>query len=674
MLKKPHKLRVVLLGGGFVLVSTLVVGRLANLQVQRHEDYEGAAAGQQSVRLTLQAERGNVLDRYERPLATSVGTLSVYINPEYFDASEYDIDTVDLARHIAPHSTLDADDIRRRLEGERVTNLGRRLPRDAAQRIGDILEDAEVRGEGFWFHRESKRRYPRALAPHILGYCGTDGDGENVGRSGVELVYNTELKGSRVETRAPRSGIRQVMEPIDQEDLLSARGNTLVLTIDPAIQETAEEAVAEAGERLEAKGVGAVAVDVNTGEVLAMASWPSYDNSDFSEYTANEWRNRILTDPFETGSVVKLFTSAIVLDLGRISLQTLVDCEGGAAYFGRRRVADAPGHTLGIVPFIEAIRHSSNVGIIKAADTLENREWYDYLRNFGLGSRSGIDLPGEDVGILYPVEKWTSYSRSSLPMGYEVALTPMQIVTGVAGLVNGGELLEPYVVREVRDSRGNSLLRRARTVRNRMIRPATSLLMREIMEDVVVNGSGDSARVPGYRVGGKTGTTQKSHILDHREYIASFVGVIPINDPRIAIYTYVDDPPRGNHYGGQAAAPIFRQIAHEAVRQLGIPPTVAEGSDTEIAFSLLRPSPDVVLAQGSLMPDLSGLTMTEVRNALQPVAGHLELRGSGRVADQSPLPGTPLTDDVPVTVILRPDAPPRALLELNDMTIAEGGS
>lgn len=673
MLKKPHKLRVVLLGGGFCLLGALVVGRLAHLQIGDHEQYAETAKGQQTSRVTIQPERGEVLDRHGRPLATSTGTLSVYINPKFFKAPEAQIDSRELAARIAPYSTLDAATIQRRIEGSNVVHLGRQLNPESAQKIAGIVEEAGVRGEGWWLHRESKRRYPRGLAPHILGYCGSDGDGDNDGRAGVEFSYNEELSGKRVEARAARTGIRQVMEPVAQEDLLAARGNTLVLTIDPAVQEVAEAAVAEAGERLEASGVGAIAMDVNTGEILAMASWPTYDNARFGEYSANEWRNRILTDPFETGSVVKLFTAAILLDLGRIGLDDMVDCEGGSALFGRRRITDAPGHKLNVVPFLEVIRFSSNVGTVKAAQALENEEWYDYLRRFGLGRKTGIDLPGEDGGILYSTDKWTSYSRTSLPMGYEVALTPMQIVTGVAGLVNGGELLEPYVVKEVRDARGNVVRKRERTVRARIVRQSTSLLMREIMEDVVLHGTGESAQVPGYRVGGKTGTTQKSHILDRREYIASFAGAIPIDDPKVAIYSYVDNPPRGSHYGGQAAAPIFSKIAAEAMRQLGLPPTEAvEGEKTDVVLAMLRmPAADLVAAQDSTMPDLAGLSMAEAREALRPAAEHVQFRGTGRVADQSPLPGAPLGAETNVTVIFSPDAPHRTLVAApGDATIA----
>jgi len=665
MLKKPHKLRVVLLGGGFCLLGALVVGRLAHLQIESHDAYSATAQGQQTSRVTLQAERGEILDRHGRPLATSTGTLSVYINPKFFKSPEATVDAREFSRRVAPYSSLDAATIERRVTGEAVAHLGRQLNPESAQKIADIIEESGVRGEGWWLHRESKRRYPRALAPHILGYCGTDGDGDNQGRAGVEYAYNKELGGKRVDARAARSGIRQVMEPVAQEDLLSARGNTLVLTIDPVVQETAEAAVAEAGESLEATGVGAVAMDVNTGEILAMASWPTYDNARFGEFTANEWRNRILTDPFETGSVVKLFTAAMLLDLGRVDLGTMVDCEGGSAHFGRRRITDAPGHApLHVVPFLEVIRYSSNVGTVKAAQVLENQEWYDFLRRFGLGQKSGIDLPGEDAGILYPTEKWTSYSRTSLPMGYEVSLTPMQIVAGVAGLVNGGELLQPYVVREVRDARGNVVSKRERTVRSRMIRQSTSLLMREIMEDVVLHGTGENAQVPGYRVGGKTGTTQKSHVLDHREYIASFAGAIPIDDPRVAIYCYVDNPPRGKHYGGQAAAPIFHKIATEAMRQLGVPPTEpVEGQTVDTVLDMLRTAPpDVVTTQGSSMPDLTGLTMAEARDALRPLADRVQFRGTGRAADQSPLPGAPVGPETGVTVIFDPDAPRRAAI------------
>lgn len=666
MLKKPHKLRVIVLGGSFCVVAGIVIARLVNLQVTQHDHYVDRAERQQTIRLTIQPERGDILDCKDRPLAASAGTLSIYIDPKYFHEPEADVDLSSLSSQVAYYCALSPAAARGRFERKGVTDLGRKLNPEVAQKVGNLLEEHGISKRGFWFHRETKRQYPRALAPHVIGFCGTDQDGDNEGLAGLEYFYTDKLSGKRVETTASRTGISQVMQPVATKDIMDARGNTLVLTIDSAIQEAAEQSLARAGTKHDADAAGVVVQDVNTGAILAMASWPTYDNNNYKKGTDSSRRNRLLTDPLETGSVAKLFTASFLLDSGKISLDTLVDCEGGRAMIGRRRVTDSPGHVLNVVPFIEVIRYSSNVGTIKAAQALENDEWYNYLRSFGIGQKTGIDLPGEGTGILYPVSKWTALSRSSLPMGYEMSLTPIQIVNAVSGISNGGELLQPYVVKEMRDSRGNVVWQHERTVRNRMIRPATSILMRQVMEDVVAHGTGARAGVNGFRVGGKTGTTRKSQVLDRREYIASFAGVLPIDDPKIAIYCYVDNPKSGAYYAADVAAPIFQEVATESVLQLGLIPTEPLATAETAVAAASTPSAAATLAAalaadaGTIenpMPDLAGLSMGEVRERLAGQSQNVRFVGSGRVADQNPVPGEAIEPETGIIVYFTPEAP-----------------
>jgi cell division protein FtsI (penicillin-binding protein 3) len=665
MLRKPHKLRVVALGSTFCVLAALVGGRLYDLQVRQHEHYTERADRQQTKNFVIQAERGEIVDRTGRPLATSIGTLSIYVSPKYFRAPEADVDLTGLSHQIGYFTGLPANVIEARLQGNVVTNLGRQLDPEVANKVATLFDDYEISRRGFWFHRESKRQYPRALAPHVIGWCGTDPDGDNRGQAALELRYNDEISGQRIEGKTSRTGLSQAMQPLPPDQILAARGSTLVLTIDAAIQEATEAAVAESALEFEADACGAIVMDVDTGAILAMASWPTFDNGAYGEYEAEQRRNRILTDPIETGSVAKLFTAAMLLDTGKVSLNTMIDCEGGRAVIGPRTIKDAPGHTLHVAPFYEVIRYSSNVGTVKAAQALENEEWYGYLRRFGLGERTGIDLPGEGSGILYPTSKWTSYSRTSLPMGYEMALTPMQIVTGIAALVNGGELLQPYVVREMQDSKGHVLWRHERVVRHRVVRPATSVLLREVMEDVVVHGTGEAARVPGYRIGGKTGTTRKSHILTHREYIASFAGALPMDDPRVAIYCFVDNP-HGAYYASTVAAPMFRKIAEASILHLGILPSepietplVAEGSvpfigrQQSVAETVTDP-----LYPG--VPDFAGLSMAQVRQQMPPMIANVRFVGTGRVADQTPLPGERYDASTEIVLVFSTDVPSAA--------------
>ena len=590
MLRKPHKLRVVLLSAGFCALTGMVLGRLYYLQVANHESYESRARDQHRERVVVMAERGEIQDRKGRPLAASKGTLTVSIRPAYFHPPHADVDLRQLAQKVAHYSPLSANALYDRMTGKPdvTTNIGRQMEPENANKIMSILSEAGIAGEGRWFDRESKRLYPRRLAPQVIGYCTRDAQGDNIGLSGLEYEFNSTLQGEQTIGWTNRTARRQLMEPVRHEDLVNARGDTLVLTIDSAIQEAAEESLAWAAEEFNPDAAGAIVQDAETGAILAMASWPTFDNAEFHEYPQETHRNRILTDPLETGSVVKLFTAGMLLDSGKVAIDTLVDCEMGRARIGPRNVRDTAGHEMGVVPFYEVIRHSSNVGTVKAAQLMENDEWYDYLRAFGLGERTGIDLPGEGAGILRPPHRWDDYSRVSLAMGYEMALTPLQIANGITALVNGGELLRPYIVKEVRDARGNVVERNGRTVMGRAIRPSTSMLMRQIMEDVVVNGTGEKARVPGFRVGGKTGTTRKSDVFTHREYIASFAGVLPIDSPKVTIYCYVDNPKGDHYYASKVAAPVFQQIAQAAVLYLGLVPNVpVAGDEPLIADSVL---------------------------------------------------------------------------------------
>lgn len=671
MLNKPHRLRSVILGVAFSALAATVCARLYTLQFQRHDDFAKRANMQQTRRVVIQPERGDILDRAGRPLAQSTGRLSLYVNPTYLREPHAEVDLDQLARSVAYYTNTPEREIRKRLDRNSPVVLGRAMHPEIARRIEDILDTYSIDARGMWFHRETKRQYPRHLAASVIGFCSSDGDGDNKGIAGIEQAWNAELSGVRTESKVGRTAVSQALDAIPQEDLIRARGNTLVLTIDSVIQEATEAALYDAVTEFEAAGAGAIVLDARTGEVLAMASNPTFDNNEFGTASADARRNRTVTDPLEAGSVVKLFTAAFLVDLGFVTPETLVDCEGGRTVIDGRRITDAPGHEpLHVTTFRTALAYSSNVGIIKLAQSLENQEWYDYLVAFGFGSETTVKLSGQSGGILHPVSKWTKFSRTSLPMGYEIAMTPIQIAAGVACLVNDGHYMNPYIVKEIRNSRGETLKRFEPDNVRSPIRPTTSAIMRELMADVVIEGTGKKAQVAGYKIGGKTGTTVKSHIRDHKEYISSFCGVVPIDQPAIVIYVYVDAPTKAR-YGGTIAAPAFAKIARTAMLHLGIPPSEPIPEDSDLLeyladLELPEPAPEVVLATGPVMPDLSGLSMSEARRRLANQVGAVSFLGSGLVTDQSPLPGEPLLHESKVFVHFSPDAersiqPPAAL-------------
>jgi cell division protein FtsI/penicillin-binding protein 2 len=360
--------------------------------------------------------------------------------------------------------------------------------------------------------------------------------------------------------------------------------------------------------------------------------------------------------------VVKLFTAAMLLDKGYITPDTIIDCEGGYAVVDGRRLHDSPGHYLGVATFREALRFSSNIGLVKAAQVLENNEWHAMLRAFGFGAPTGIDLPGEGFGILYPVSKWTKFSRTSLPMGYEISLTPIQIAAAISTTVNGGVFYQPYVVEEIRDPKGNVLQAHNPEPVRRVLRPTTSAIMRDLMEDVAELGTGKKAQLEGYRVGGKTGTTRKSNVFTHREYIASFGGALPINDPRVVLYVYVDNP-KGEYYASIVAAPVFHEIASACVLHLGIAPSqelIAQqpASPEQVAMLAVeeheKANRNAELAFFGRMPDFQGLTMKEARGTLPRNLSRIKFLGTGLVSDQYPAPGEPLNEQTEVVLHFAP--------------------
>jgi cell division protein FtsI (penicillin-binding protein 3) len=352
---------------------------------------------------------------------------------------------------------------------------------------------------------------------------------------------------------------------------------------------------------------------------------------------------------------MKIFTFASLLEHNLLNLQETVDCGSGrTVYFNSRPIQDAPGHAMGEVASCMAFYYSSNVGTARLAEKIDNATYYSQLSRFGFGRKTGIDVPGEDNGILYPVRRWSLLSKTSLAIGYEISATSPQVVRAVSAIANNGCMMKPYIVRKVIDPRGETVLENKPEVIARVVRPSVTEQMLELMEGVVRYGTGTKAQIPGYRVGGKTGTARKVP-YDKREYVASFVGVLPINAPRICIYVWVDNP-RRHHYGGDVAAPVFKEVAETALKTLRIPPTeeiipettpvpaklLAEKTDMEDRASarLTASTPDT-----GVMPDLSRMTMRQAFKELAKYDIRPQFIGSGMVIDQSPQPGKPIKDE-----------------------------
>jgi len=675
MIRKTHRFRIVLVATASLLTFGLIEARLYKLQIREHARYAELARSQHGKSILLHPRRGDILDRNGQVLATSTFYDTVWINPAALRGSS---PPEGLAARLGRLFKRPVESIETLLSRPRRTLLQRKAPPDTADALRLLEADLGLPDDFFEFEKESKRLYPMGdLAGPVLGFAGLDPLGDNVGLEGLELQYDAWLRGEARKVRVPVNSLRRGLAPMKDEALKSTFGRTLVLTLDSQIQHYAQQALRRGGGVYQAKAAVAVVMDVATGAILALANWPDFDPNQFNRTLGDQRRNRALTDPIEIGSVMKILTAAILLDQRLLHPDEPIACENGAWQTAEgRRISD--DHPLGVVPYREAFAYSSNIAHVKLALRLDDRVYDAALRRFGLGEPTGLDLPGEASGLLRPVEQWSALSKSSLPIGYETSLTAIQVVMALAAVANGGTRMRPFIVRRILAPDGQAVKVFEPQPIGRVASPETCAAVLELLGAVTEEGTGKNVVVPGYRVGGKTGTAKKTP--GGRSYVASFAGLIPLHEPRLAVYVYVDEPdPRLNFYGGKVAGPIFAEIAQHAVRILGIPPdfppelrsTDAQAADVAAAPPV-TPGPgssepgtplsglgrddawmtaaDPPWADASViadpkpgrMPNFMGRTILEALELARAAGAPVKLMGSGVAVRQSPPAGQPL--------------------------------
>lgn len=646
--------------GLFAAWTAAIAARLVVLQVVKHEELAERARRQQLRTATAPARRGQILDRHGRTLALSADAETIYAVPAEIGEPARATDAICAA--LGDCTAAERRVIRERLSSPRAfAYVRRQVPPDAAARV------ASLKLEGIGFLKESRRYYPkRELAAHVLGYVGVD----NVGLAGVEAAYDKVVRG--------RDG--RVLIQIDaRSHALSSRidppptaGGDIELTIDQALQFAVERELRAAVEAHRASGGSVVVLDPWTGEILALANWPTFNPNTFQRTSDQVRRNRAVQDLYEPGSTFKIVTASAALEEGVVRPDDPIDVSPGFIQLGTRRIDDV--HRYGVLTFRDVIVNSSNVGAIKVGLRLGAERLGRYARRFGFGTPLLPDVRGENPGILWRPDQLTDSALASMAMGYQVGVTAVQMATAVAAIANGGELVEPRLVRAfLRSGRRVAVPRR---VVRRVISPQTAATLTAILEQVVERGTARAARVAGYQVAGKTGTAQK--LVDGRysqsDYVASFVGFAPSRRPAVAIVVVVDSPRANGYYGGQVAAPLFARIAETALRTLGVPPTispvppvlVAEGGGAAgtapeaprlVPVSTEGPRVMAAAPDGRL-PDLRGLSARDVVRAVGPLGLALRMSGDGFVVDQDPAPGTPVAPGgwVSVRLVRRPTA------------------
>ena len=639
--------------------------RLVVLQVWQHDQLTLRAERQQSETQKTPGKRGEIVDRHGRLLAYSVDADTIYAVPT--DIADPIKAAAALCGAFDECDKKDRDQLVERLTRKRRNGsptsfqyVRRRATPIEAKRIAAL----EMKGIGFM--KESKRFYPnRELAAHLLGYVGTD----NAGLHGLEATYDKSVRGREgtmlVQTDARGHAFSRLDRP-------PTTGGSLELTIDEQLQFIVERELKAGVEAARADGGTAVAMDPHTGEILAMASWPTFNPNQYDGTSVSALRNRAVQDLYEPGSTFKIVTASAALQEGVIKPDDLVDTQGGVIKFpGRKPITDM-GHNYGTLTFANVIVKSSNVGAIKVGLMVGPERMGLYIRRFGFGKPSSPDFPSESPGIVWNPSKLNDSALASVSMGYQVGVTPLQMAAAASVIANGGTLYEPHVVRATVKG-GVRTPVPAKAVR-RAILPETAATLTTIMESVVTEGTAKGARLVNYTVAGKTGTADK--LVNGRyspsQQNVSFIGFVPSRNPLMTVIVMIDSPRIGGDTGGAIAAPIFKHIADASLRMMGVTPTinpqppvlVARRSDSPVTTAAAPIAPAVVtmpsgMSDGGGLPDLRGLSAREALRELARLGLTARMEGAGVVVDQNPAPGSLVEPGAGCTLVLSRRPPPR---------------
>ncbi|MBQ8834370.1 MAG: PASTA domain-containing protein [Oscillospiraceae bacterium] len=636
-----------------LLAFVPVIWRLYDLMVENYDYYANLALRNQTRTTRVEADRGNIYDCNMNILATSVSVENVYLDPHELKQSKADIEAISEALG----EILDKDpawiaeqaaDIK-----QRYKQVGSRIDEETAATIRDYINENDI--SGIHLEPTSQRTYPfGTLAAQVIGFT----NASNEGSEGVEAAYNSYLSGSTGKVITTK-GNNEMDMPFSYENYISSRqGDSVILTLDTTVQACLEKQMEAAIARYDVRnGAFGLVMNCKTGEILAMATLGSYDPNNYLELTdpnaiveveqlkqeylsqpegseaytqgkkaysealsaarLKQWRNRVLSDGYEPGSTFKVLTMAAALDCGAIDLNTSFHCSGSEQIPGRSQLLHcwrSTGHGAEQTP--QALQNSCNIAFAHIALKLGGERFYEYIEKFGILEKTGVDLAGESKGIFFDkslvtdTDKWGTASLTSGSFGQTFKITPLQLVRAIASVVNGGYLLEPYIVSEIVDADGNTVLKQEPTVVRQTISKETSDTMRELIRSVVTEGTAKNASVAGFSIGGKTGTSEKIDVFDEngqrvQDKIVSFVGIAPMEDPEYIVLVALDTPSRETGIyisGGVMAAPTVGAVMADILPYLGVERTFSE---------------EDIAGQEVVMEDLTGLTKEETEQRLR---------------------------------------------------------
>ncbi len=657
-----RSIRIIAVILGISLWSICIVVRLVQLQIFEHSSFAQLAVQKQQVTRSVLPPRGVIYDSRMDAIATSVPVSTAVAEPRRIP------NKTAVARRLAEILRMNPRELESRMKDparQAFMIVKRRIDPDAEKRI----ESMGI--HGIYFVDESMRVYPsRELASQALGFVNMNGDGG----AGIELQYDRELKGKEgiysFDVDARRRSFRLKVEkpPV--------QGHSLVLSIDKSIQYIADRELAAGVEKSKARGGVAIVMESETGRILALSNYPSFNCNTYNEYNPEFWRNKAVSDIFEPGSTFKVVVATAALEAGLTRADEMIDCQMGSISIGGHTFHD--DHSYGLLSFSQILELSSNVGAAKLGLRLGQQRLYEALRNFGFGSKTGVDLPGEIVGLVRDWRQWSGLSIGAISFGQEVGVTSLQILSAINSIANGGYRVRPSIVDRVIDEKGDLVSIRT-PERIRLMSPQTAAAVSSAFEGVVLRGTARRAALEGYRAAGKTGTAQK--IVDGRysksKYMASFIGFAPLPKPRITVLVQIDEP-RGSHYGGVICAPVFQTIAQESLLQLGIPPdkdllltkpapAIADSANSvttmqarlEKAASTdkkkeTEESPEAIAipVERELvsLPDFRGMSKRVVLNRCLDLGIRLQSSGSGVAIFQAPEPGAKIPPGATCTV------------------------
>ncbi|MCC6810071.1 MAG: transpeptidase family protein [Deltaproteobacteria bacterium] len=639
----PSRAHVVFFALALVLLAVVV--RAFVLQVRRNEPLKKMAEEQYLKEIEIPARRGAVYDRAGNALAVSNQVESVFAQPQKVD------DPKAAAAALAKKLAMKPQEIEKKLASDRLFVW---LKRRVDPAMGD-----DVRKLGFGFVGivpETRRYYPnRALFSHVLGAVDVDGHGVE----GLERVFETELAGT----------------PMAAVGLRDARGHTVIfdvgagsegmqgsdvhLTVDREIQSLTEAALAEGVQAVKARSGSAIVLDPKTGDVLALASYPEFNPNSIDKTPMEVRRNRAVTDAFEPGSTFKTILMAAALEEGLVRPTDQVFCENGTFRIGGETIHDT--HPHGVLSAKKIIASSSNIGVAKIAVQLGRERFAEYIRAFGFGQKTGLELPGESPGIVRPAKKWPLIQLATIAFGQGISVSALQLASAYGAVANGGVLHKPRLVRMLKAPDGSARLF-PRPPGERVLSPETAKILNAMLQAVVSDegGTGPKAQIPGVLTAGKTGTAQKAASAGGYapdKYVSNFVGFAPADAPALVVAVMIDEPEKGKHLGGVAAAPVFQKVASGALSVLGLLPAGSIAAaplpiETTLAdVALPEEEESTISGDGELppasdpsgvVPDFRGLTLKEALDALKKSKLPLEpeVQGSGKIVSQEPAPGT----------------------------------